>query len=491
MDVQERVRAAMAMASVPDVTSAAKVEEKLWSALLALGRALMSLYFARQAARWPRARRYMRDDVLYEIVGTERSAVGTRFGKVEVLAPVGRDVDDERASRDLPLQRELGLPAGFTVLVVSTVARLCAQMAFASARGLLSNLFEWAPSPRAVLRMVDAVGQRARPFLEQASPPEDDGEVLVIMVDGKGAPAISSKEYARRAQPHGAQGKNERHTRRERRREHPRVRRGPGKKSKNAKMAAVGVLYTLRRGAGGKLDGPVNKQVYATFESYRALFVWIHREATKRGYGTSKFKTVQFVADGADVLWTLQQEFFPDAVVCLDWIHAVEKLWAAGKAICRGSRRHRTHLEAWVAGQKKRLRHGNVVDVIADLERSLDSTPVTGPGNKYRRKILAKTHDHFVKNAARMKYAELRRKDLEIGSGVVEGAVRHLVGVRLDGPGMRWGRDRMEAVLHLRCVLINGLWDDFARHLAEANDFRLQAQPAPTRTHDAVVKKAA
>jgi hypothetical protein len=39
-----------------------------------------------------------------------------------------------------------------------------------------------------------------------------------------------------------------------------RVRREPGKKSKNAKMAAVGVLYTLRRDAEGELDGPLNKQ---------------------------------------------------------------------------------------------------------------------------------------------------------------------------------------------------------------------------------------
>jgi len=55
---------------------------------------------------------------------------------------------------------------------------------------------------------------------------------------------------------------------------------------------------------------------------------------------------------------------------------------------------------------------------------------------------------------------------------------------------MRWSRDRAEAVLHLRCVLINGLWDDFERFLA-ARHVRLGAQAVPTRTHDAVLKKAA
>jgi hypothetical protein len=490
-DVQQAIRALMTIADSAVPTTAANAEQRLWSGLLTLGRALMALFFARQAARWEVGRAYGVEGDRFTVVGTETSLLGTRFGKVTVDLPVGMRLGDPYAARDWPLQRELGLPAGFTMLVVTTMARLCAQMAFASARDLTRHLFEWTPSSRAVLRMVDAVGERARGFLEQAPPPEDDGEVLVVTVDGKGAPAISSKEYARRAQPHRKRESNGRHARRHKRREHPRARRGPGKKSKNAKMAAVGVLYTLRRDAEGKLEGPVNKRVYGTFEGYRALFKWIALEAKKRGYGTPKFKKVLFVADGADAIWALQREFFPCAEVCLDWYHVVEKLWAAGKAICRGTRRHRAALEAWVASQKKRLRQGKVEEVIAEIQRALDETAVTGPGNKYRREVLGKVRDHFVKNAARMQYAKLRADDLEIGSGIVEGAVRHLVGVRLDGPGMRWGRDRAEAILHLRCVLINGMWDAFTRYLATQVDFRLRAQPVPARTHDAVMKQAA
>jgi hypothetical protein len=490
-DVQQAIRTLMTIADSATLTSAASAEQRLWSGLLALGRALMTLFFARQTARWGTGRSYSAEGHGFAVVGTETAEVGTRFGKVMLEQPVGMREDDLYAARDWPLQRELGLPARFTMLVVTTMARLCAQMAFASARDLARHLFEWTPSPRAVLRMVDAVGERARGFLEQAPPPEDDGEVLVVMVDGKAAPAISSAEYARRARPHSEREANGRHARKQKRQERPRVRRGPGKKAKNGKMAAVGVLYTLRRDAEGKLDGPVNKRVYATFESYRALFEWIVLEAKKRGYGTAKFAKVLFVADGADAIWALQREFFPDAEVCLDWYHVVEKLWAAGKAVCRGTRRHRAELEKWVAAQKKRLRQGSVDEVIAEIKEAHDGTAVTGPGNKFRREVLARVRDHFVKNAARMQYAKLRRDDLEIGSGVVEGAVRHLVGVRLDGPGMRWGRDRAEAVLHLRCVLINGLWDDFTHYLTTLPNFRLRAQPVPTRTHDAVMKQAA
>jgi hypothetical protein len=463
--------------------TAAEIEEGVWGGCLELGRAVMASYFARQALKL-RPATYSYEGRRFELVGRESTQIGTRFGKVEICQPVGAPVRDS-GSRDLPLMRELGLPAGFTLPVITLVSRLCAMMAFAQARGLFRSLFGWSPSPRAVLRMVDATGEQARPFLDQEGPPDDDGEVLVIEADGKGAPAISSRELGRRSRPHGAKATNGRHARRAHRRKNPRTRRAPGKKSKNAKVAAVGAVYTLKRDAEGKLEGPINKRVYATFTSYRALFMWLRDEAIKRGYGTPKFTKVLFLADGAQVLWDLKKEFFPDADECLDWFHAVEKLWEVGKAICRGTRRERRALEEWVAKRKKALRAGKVLDILAELMTTLDQTSVTGPGNKYRRHVLDKVVNHFAEHAGRMNYGRLRREDLPIGSGVIEGTVRHLVGVRLDGPGMRWGRDRAEAVLHLRCVLINGLWPNFERFLASRPAFRMRVQPVPTRTHDA------
>lgn len=486
-DVHAAFAAALKTADTAEVRHLAAVEAALWTQTMEVGRAMIALYLARQASR-PRSARYEYNGDAYEIAGVEADEVGTRFGKVGFEAPVGRRVGRPRLARDLPVQRELRLVAGFSLVVVMTLTKLCAQMAFKSARETFRDVFEWSPSSRATLRMVDGVAAEARPFLEQAAAPEDDGDVMVIMVDGKGAPAISSREYARRARPHRRRKSGtQRQHRRARRRENPRVRRTSGKKSKNAKMAAVGVIYTLRRTEDG-LEGPNNKRVYATFVSYRALFVWLKAEAVKRGLGTSKITKVLFAADGADVLWALQEEFFPGAEVCLDWYHVVEKLWATGKAL---HRKHRAQLEAWVAVQRKRLRRGQLDAVLGELRAILDATPLTGPGNKYRRTILAKTLAHFTKNAHRMQYHRLRRQDLDIGSGVVEGAVRHLMGVRLDGPGMRWSRDRMEAVLLLRCILINGQWDDFARFLAAKERVALPSQPIPTRTHDAKVKKAA
>lgn len=479
-DVQREMQAMLGIADEPGLQTATKVEIALWVGMLRFGAAMMSLFFAHQAARWPVGLRYVVGGVAHEVAETDIVEVGTRFGKVDVAQPMGRQVGRRKARRDRPMARALGLPGGFTLPLVTLVAKFCAMMAFLPTRQVLRDLLGWAPAPRSVLRMVDMVGAEAKGFLDQASVPEQDTDVLLITADGKGAPTISSAEDARRRQPHrkGTGG------RRQKKSGTPKKRRGPGKKSKNAKMAAVGVICSLKLDEKGHAR-PVNKRIYATFTTYRALFVWLKAEAVRRGYGTKKFRKVQFVADGADVLWHLQKEFFPDAEVCLDWVHAVEKLWDCGKAINRGSRTKRAPLEAWVHEQKRRLRRGQLKDVIATLHTALDGTAATGPGNKYRREVLEDTINHFVKNRARMRYKRLREQGLVIGSGLIEGTVRHLVGMRLDGPGMRWGKARAEAILHLRCVLLNGLWSDFESYLARRRTLRLASQPVPTATHDA------
>lgn len=488
--VQGEVGRAMVIVDGSTVTGASEVEDAVWAAMFAIGRALLTVYFIRQAERWTLGLAYEVEGRSFVVSDLEEAEVGTRMGKVAFMRPVGRVRGRPRHARDLPLDRELSLPGGFTQPVVALISRLCAQMAFAQARELFRSIFSWAPSPRAVLRMVDATAACARDFTEQAEVPAGDGEVLVIVVDSKGAPSISSREHARRRRKHAKRAAG-RHGRRARRRQFPKQRRGPGKKSKNAKMATVGVLYTLRRLPDGTLEGPCNKQVLATFNGDRALFERLKAAAQRRGYGTDKFKTVQFIADGATPLRLLQAEFFPDAERCLDWIHAVEYLWDVGKAICRNTRTQRAELERWVAHRKKLLRNGKVGTVIADLRSALANTAATGPGNKYRRKVLADTIRYFTTNESAMNYRSLRDRDLEISSGAGEGAVRHVVGLRLDGPGMRWSRDRAEAVLQLRCILVNQQWPDFERYLAARTGFHLAAQPVPTRTHDAKLQKAA
>ena len=47
------------------------------------------------------------------------------------------------------------------------------------------------------------------------------------------------------------------------------------------------------------------------------------------------------------------------------------------------------------------------------------------------------------------------------GEGTVEGGVRHIIGERFDCGGMRWIKERAQALLQQRCIAINNDWDAF------------------------------
>ena len=60
-----------------------------------------------------------------------------------------------------------------------------------------------------------------------------------------------------------------------------------------------------------------------------------------------------------------------------------------------------------------------------------------------------------------MQYDEFRTRGYDIGSGVVEGACKPVVGKRLKQSGMIWSRADSSATLALRRCWLNGQWDSF------------------------------
>ncbi len=228
------------------------------------------------------------------------------------------------------------------------------------------------------------------------------------------------------------------------------------------------------------MEGPVNKRMISTFESHDALFAWLVPEARKRGYGT---KPTQFLADGSEHIWRLQRRLLPEAEPCLDWYHLAEYLWKAGRSFHREGTKA---LRQWVRSQQALLRADRIDEVLSELRLRLKAIPKTGPGNKGKRERIEQVIGYVEKHRCRMPYAAFLERDYDIGSGAIEGAVRNLIRMRLDGPGRRWGRGRSEYILHLRCILLNGQWNDFRRYLAHGDPVMLAAQPEPARPHAAV-----
>ena len=77
-------------------------------------------------------------------------------------------------------------------------------------------------------------------------------------------------------------------------------------------------------------------------------------------------------------------------------------------------------------------------------------------------------HKHY------MRYDRYLAKGLPIGTGVIEGACRHLVCDRMDGVA-RWSLSGAEAVLRLRALRSSGDFDSYWSHHVEQEHRRNHA----------------
>ncbi len=151
-------------------------------------------------------------------------------------------------------------------------------------------------------------------------------------------------------------------------------------------------------------------------------------------------------------------EFFPEATSALDIIHVEEKLWKIGRAYYgEGSE----ETEEWVEEMKSLLYGGCVKALLSQLREMLKQLSKRAKRDKSKREILSKVIKYMESRLDMMNYKDYIEMDLPIASGIAEGAARYVVGERMDCSGMRWIPERAEALLHLRCVELNGDWDRF------------------------------
>src|SRR4051794_38096550 len=282
--------------------------------------------------------------------------------------------------------------------------------------------------------------------------PAEEGPLLVVTADCKGVPlvrkALPPDEATDTPLPKLAN-----------------PRRGKGEKANKKKMAAVGAVYTIepfvrtaddvidevmRKEAGARRPRPQNKRVRAELLVGKvALFVWLADEVIRRNPQGSK--PVIFLSDGERALHDRQGEYLPEDTVCiLDLFHVMERLWKVAWCFFEeGTQKHEAH--RWVEGRLERLLEGRVGAVIRGLRYQATRRALKGQ----RRKTVEEAADYFEWNRGRMKYDEYLAAGYPIGSGVAEGACRHLVKDRMERTGMRRLPSGAQAMLDLRATYLN------------------------------------
>jgi hypothetical protein len=178
------------------------------------------------------------------------------------------------------------------------------------------------------------------------------------------------------------------------------------------------------------------------------------QEALVRGAFSAS--AVAVVGDGAPWIWETASWLFPGAVQILDWYHLTEHLGTAAKTLHGDGTPATTRLvERW----KTEVWEGRSEGVEEDLRE------LVAQGRDDKDHTLRKCADYLQTHQHRIRYHIFRAAGWPVGSGVVEGACKHVVGLRFKRQSTRWTKAGARAVLHLRLDRLNGRGDARCTHV--------------------------
>jgi len=221
----------------------ATFERALIAEVFGLARSVLVLFLVASEARVREGLtgRVVREGRVLRIAPAQTRNLLSWFGVVRYRRTYLREVvSDGKARGYHPLDAELGLFADrLSPLVLSVAVRLATHVAYSEARELCGWFLPVVPSTEVIESAVLGYGWYTQEWFEQVKAPEDDGDVLVIMIDSKGVPTATETELAKCRGKRRRRNKtpSPRHRgRQSRERLTKKPRRKKGDKSKNAKM---------------------------------------------------------------------------------------------------------------------------------------------------------------------------------------------------------------------------------------------------------------
>lgn len=428
--------------------TAHEIEDLLWRELLTLGQQLMQLFFTSHEKQEVHQEVYEVEGITYPYIGQRDRQYVSLFGEVTVWRACywrkGRE-------GQFPLDDQLSLPQrSFSDLVQERVSELTVLMTYEEAITVFSKWLGWDLSKRSSEQLNADQTDYVAAYYETRPVPDTptSDTILVVSADGKGIP------MTRKDSPP------------------PEARRGRGEKKTAKKDATVTALYTIapykRRSAdiiralvpGSAAESsalparpkPTNKQVFGTLNGQKVAFEQLTRQVERRR--SDQLNHHVALTDGNRGLKNRVQQDLPQFTLIVDIIHVTEYLWEAANTLLGETHPLR---EIWMQDALRCLLED-------ELNRLLNHLNYQLPGlSKRKQAVLKKVMNYLRNNREYMHYQDYLAKGYPIGTGVIEGACRHLVKDRFERAGMRWSKLGAQVMLNLRAVYLNGHWDDFQR----------------------------
>jgi len=454
-------------ASPKTVPDADTMERGLFRQLFALGRLLLRLYFRQQDRL-----------IAPETVTTpEGKELPFHSDKQRTYLSIFGQVAFSRRYYYLPgkghcpLDATLNLPpSGPSDLLREWQERLGMYGSYQKVTRDLAELLGQRVSTRQVQHEIAEDASLVADFYQQvpALPPDPNASILVVQADGKGVPMRQTLTSC------------------------DKVRKGKGEKTSRKKEAIVTSVYTIAPAPRTpeevvaslfdpkketpeppKRGGPTNKRLFATLDGKEAALVRTAAQVKKQE--SSEIRARVALTDGAEALQQRVLAVFVGFVLVLDCIHAIEYLWKAANALLGETSEARTD---WVKTRSLWLLSGQGEKVISDLRQIASAETTSLPA----RKTLMSVANYYERNLPYTRYDTYLAAGWPIGTGVIEGACRHLVKDRCELSGMRWSQEGAEALLQLRSVAENGDWEAFHTYRRAQRRITLYGEKSPQDT---------
>jgi hypothetical protein len=407
------------------------------------------------------------------------STVDSLFGPLGLRRNYYRR-DGQEGGR-VPLDQSLGLVEGCTPGLARLMCRAGALEPFDDAEQSLREYVGVQVSGRRIQRLIQHLGPDFRRWNQSQPEPVDvpKGSVFYVEADGTGVPVRPEQTVGRKGKGEDDQAKT-----REIKvgvvfRQDPPEPTSPAWPSQPAAPRA-------EHRSGSAADGapPATGQVppppeptrprrtpgstrYLTTPENAQQFGQQLRDLARR-QAVALAALVVFLGDGAPWVWELARVCFPMALSILDFFHAAEHVGLLTEILFgKDTPEAERHREEWTKILK---------DQEQGVDRAIELARQAMPARGKTRRLALKALAYFENNRDKMRYWDYQRRELFIGSGVVEAGCKSVVGQRLKQSGMFWSLAGAENILSIRCVLENGQFNDcWNRRFDTPQDLRLAA----------------
>lgn len=174
-------------------------------------------------------------------------------------------------------------------------------------------------------------------------------------------------------------------------------------------------------------------------------------EAATSWAGMHKGKHCSFLADAACWIWNQVKEKLPLINCVLDVYHLLERLY-----LCADAMTVPTLKPAWVGGELQRLMTQGPIRYLKRLKIRIDQAQ-----NQSKQEALSALYTYMWPMRDAMWYGDRLKRGRPIGSGLIEGGCKSVLGRRLKINNPRWRPENTERIGSLRCLKQSDLWDKF------------------------------